>query len=398
MLFAPDRHELTPTVAWDETRARDAIRRIVQDTEQRFSPATLWPAHPLDAKDPEPQYTLYMGACGVIWALQYLQAQGAASLSRDYAAVIPGLLAPNRAQMGVADGAPFGAYLMGDTSIRLLEYWANPSDALASELARLIDATRNHPARELMWGSPGTLLAALFMQQRTGESRWADLFRDTAAVLWSQLEWSDEHSCHYWTQDLYGERSSYIDGVHGFVATASPLIQGHHLLKPADWERWRECIANTVRRTAQWEGELASWRVRLSSPRGDLKLMQFCHGAPGFVICLADFPDDSLDDLLIAGAQATWAAGPLKKGSNLCHGTGGNGYAFLKLYRRTGNTEWLDRARAFAMRGIEQTDAAHEAYGQMRYSLWTGDPGFAIYLWDCIRGQDRFPTLDVFFG
>ena len=124
--------------------------------------------------------------------------------------------------------------------------------------------------------------------------------------------------------------------------------------------------------------------------------MQYCHGAPGFVICLADFPDDSLDDLLIAGAQATWAAGPLKKGSNLCHGTGGNGYAFLKLYRRTGDAQWLDRARAFAMRGIEQTDAAREAYGQMRYSLWTGDPGFAIYLWDCIRSGDRFPTLDVF--
>lgn len=67
--------------------------------------------------------------------------------------------------------------------------------------------------------------------------------------------------------------------------------------------------------------------------------MQYCHGAPGFVICLADFPDDSLDDVLTAGAQATWAAGPLKKGSNLCHGTGGNGYAFLKLYRRTGNAE-----------------------------------------------------------
>ena len=396
MLFAEDRHEPAPAMKWDEARARDAILRIVRDTEERFSPETLWPTHPLDAKDPEPQYTLYMGACGVIWALQYLQAQGAASLSRDYTAAIPALLASNRAQMGIADGAPFGAYLMGDTSIRMLEYRVTPSEELALELSRLIESNKHHPARELMWGAPGTLLAALFMHQRTGEPRWADLFRDTAAVLWSQLEWSDKESCHYWTQDLYGQRSTYIDAVHGFVATASPLIQGRHLLKPADWEGWRECIATTVRRTAQWEGELASWRTQLSSPRGDLKLMQYCHGAPGFVICLADFPDDSLDELLIAGAQATWAAGPLKKGSNLCHGTGGNGYAFLKLYRRTGDAQWLDRARAFAMRGIEQTDAAREAYGQMRYSLWTGDPGFAIYLWDCIRSGDRFPTLDVF--
>ena len=31
-----------------------------------------------------------------------------------------------------------------------------------------------------------------------------------------------------------------------------------------------------------------------------------------------------------------------------------------------------------------------------RYSLWTGDVGLAIYLWDCITGEPRFPTIDVF--
>ena len=34
----------------------------------------------------------------------------------------------------------------------------------------------------------------------------------------------------------------------------------------------------------------------------------------------------------------------------------------------------------------------------MRYALWIGDLGFAIYLWDCINGTARFPTLDVFFA
>jgi hypothetical protein len=33
----------------------------------------------------------------------------------------------------------------------------------------------------------------------------------------------------------------------------------------------------------------------------------------------------------------------------------------------------------------------------MRYSLWTGDPGFALYLSDCIRGAAASPTLDTFF-
>ena len=91
-------------------------------------------------------------------------------------------------------------------------------------------------------------------------------------------------------------------------------------------------------------------------------------------------------------------AGPLAKGSNLCHGTGGNGYAFLKLYERTQDVLWLQRARAFAMHGLAQTEAATRQYGIARSSLWTGDPGFAIYLWDCVRGSAAFPTLDTFFA
>lgn len=399
MLFTADRHEPLSAVSWDEERARDAILRIVRDTEERFSPETLWPTHPMDAKSSAPQYALYWGACGVIWALRYLERQGAASLFRkNYDTSILPLLAANRAEMGQADSAAFGAYLMGDTGIQLLEFWVAPSDQTASELSRLIQANMDHPARELMWGSPGTLLAALFMHRRTGEPRWAQMYRDTARLLWSQLEWSEEEACHYWTQDLYGQRSSYIDAVHGFVATASPVIQGRHLLEPAEWASWGQCIENTVRRTAEWDGDLVNWRAWLSTPSGSPKLMQYCHGAPGFVVCLADFPDQGLDDLLVAAAETTWAAGPLRKGSNLCHGTGGNGYAFLKLYKRTGEPKWLERARAFAMHGIAQTDAAAQAYGQMRYSLWTGDPGFAIYLWDCIRGGDRFPTMDIFFA
>jgi Lanthionine synthetase C-like protein len=142
---------------------------------------------------------------------------------------------------------------------------------------------------------------------------------------------------------------------------------------------------------------LANWRAWLVGPERGL-LMQYCHGAPGFVINLAGMPGPGLDELLLAGGEATWAAGPLTKGSNLCHGTGGNGYAFLKLHRRTGDPRWLERARAFAMHGIAQTDAHERQYGRLRYSLWTGDPGFAIYLWDCLRGEADFPTLDVFFG
>jgi hypothetical protein len=287
---------------------------------------------------------------------------------------------------------------MGDVPNLMLDYTIRPRTETLDELATLIESNVDHPARELMWGSPGTMLAALLLHEHAGDPRFADLFRTTANKLHGELEWSDEFACAYWTQDLYGHRSTYLDAVHGFVATALPLIRGRHLLDATVWNQWAATIANTIRATATHEDGRVNWRpLLMPAPRRPL-LMQFCHGAPGFAICLADMPGSDLDDLLVAAGEAIWAAGPLDKGSNLCHGTAGNGYAFLKLFARTADVRWLDRARAFAMHAIEQTYAEQNAVGRMRHSLWTGDPGLAIYLLDCITAIPCFPTLDGFFA
>jgi hypothetical protein len=68
----------------------------------------------------------------------------------------------------------------------------------------------------------------------------------------------------------------------------------------------------------------------------------------------------------------------------------------LKLFRRTADEKWLARARRFAMHAIAQCEQDHLQYGHLRYSLWTGDPGLAIYLWNCIQATDVFPTMDCF--
>ena len=403
MLYDPARHEALQEIAWDEGRVRGFIQHIVADAESRFTPQAWWPPHPRDV-DPgedaqQPATPLYYGACGEAWALHYLQDVGAVTLQRSYrdAPLMADLMARNNAWLGKDAAAQAASFMMGELPIQMLAFGAAPTPATADRLANLVAGNLAHPARELMWGSPGTLLAALFLHQHTGQARWADLFRSTAAQLWSQLLWSEEFGCHYWTQDLYGRQSSYLDAVHGFVATAVPLIHGRHLLAPADGAAWQSCIENTVQRTATWQGGQANWRAHLTPPPTKPLLMQYCHGAPGFVICLADLPGPALDALLVAAGEAVWAAGPLNKGSNLCHGTGGNGYAFLKLYQRTGNALWLQRAQAFAMHGMAQTEAHAAQYGQMRYSLWTGDPGFALYLWNCIQGTAQFPTVDTFF-
>lgn len=400
-LHDPARHQPLRAVAWSADRARDAITRIVRDTEDRYSDARFWPLHPRDADGEDPARIvtpLYHGACGVVWALHYLQGVGAANLARRYEGELGRLLDRNRDWLGDAAERERASFLMGETPIRMMRFDASPSDAEARALEDLIAGNVEHPARELMWGSPGTLLAARFLHERTGDARWATLFRRTAATLWQQLERSPRRDCSVWTQHLYGHRAAYLGAVHGFVATALPLLHGRHLLGDDEWAAWERCIVETVRRNAERSGDRVNWPPALDASGVGKWLVQVCHGSPGFVVCLADWPTSALDDLLLAAGESIWHAGPLVKGSNLCHGTGGNGYALLKLHARTGDAKWLERARAFAMHGIMQTDEEAARHGRMRYSLWTGDLGFAIYLWDCIRATPRYPTLDVFYA
>jgi hypothetical protein len=114
------------------------------------------------------------------------------------------------------------------------------------------------------------------------------------------------------------------------------------------------------------------------------------------VASLASLPPHlELDPLLLAGGELTWAAGPLRKGPGLCHGTAGNGFAFLKLFERTGDERWLERARRFAMHAVAQVNATRSDYGQGRYSLWTGDLGSAIFIEQCLAGGSELPALDA---
>jgi lantibiotic modifying enzyme len=132
----------------------------------------------------------------------------------------------------------------------------------------------------------------------------------------------------------------------------------------------------------------------LPGPDGQIRV-QWCAGAPGIVIGAATYLDE---ELLRAGAQLAWHTGPpgLEKGPGICHGTAGNGYAFLKAFARTGDEQWLERARRFAMHALEQVERLRNERGNGRYSLWTGDIGAALYAADCIHGTSGYPVLDGF--
>jgi lantibiotic modifying enzyme len=401
MLFEPDRHEALCDSPWDESRARDAIRSIVHDIEQSCIAEGRWPVHPRDDEGDVPRTgfkSLYLGNAGVLWALWYLRREGAVELGSDPSERIQQV---HDAYVADPDGGQVvPSYFMGEAGILLVLWRLTQSSEAADRLYASVESNIQNPTNEELWAAPGTMVAAWHLWEATGEARWRDLFLENVEQLWRTWEFDVKAQCHLWTQDMYGKVMQYFGAGHGFAGNVYPLLKGASLLDADRREVLYDRCLEMLSVTAKVEDDAVNWPPETYTPRpdGPRMLMQWCHGAPGFVTGLADFPRErspEMEALLIGAGHAVWIAGPLSKGFGLCHGTAGNGYAFLKLYQRTGDALWLERARSFAVHSIAQSERMRQQYGQGRYALWTGDPGLAVYVWHCLDGTAKLPGLDV---
>lgn len=399
VLFDPARHEPLSATRWDAARARAAITTIVADIERAHDPERGWPVHPLDDEQPPEDgfQSLYLGSAGVVWALGYLARQGAVTLALQPERLAARLHADYLAAPDTESVVP--SYFLGEAGILLVDWQFNGEPEVADRLFEVIRINIPNVTNEALWAAPGTMVAAWHMWRWTGEARWRALFVENVDQLFATWQWSDTRRCHLWTQDMYGRVTQYLGAGHGFAGNADALLRGAALLSSAQCDTLLDRCAETLAATALRSGQTVNWRPRADHGEGEPPpLVQWCHGAPGMVTGLAHYPRGRsavVDDLLLAAGHAVWASGPLVKGHGLCHGTAGNGYAFLALHARTGDALWLDRARAFAMHAIEQQARMREQHGRGRYTLWTGDPGLAVYLWHCIEGRGGLPGLDV---
>jgi hypothetical protein len=398
-LFDAARHEALRAGEWNPAAVEASVRRIADDALEHLDRSSaLWPTHPADEPEPpDARYAmLYFGAGGVLWALERLQRQAGIRHGLDIAALLPALIEHNRATTA-AWGQGDGSYLMGESGLRLLQWSLTHDDAVAQRLYTLVEGDLDHPSREALWGAPGSLLAVLQMAQSGAGDVWATLFARGADGLWEQMEFDDQLGAWLWRQDLYGKRVTYLGAGHGFVGNVYPFLCGAAWLKPERVAALAERALATLQATVLRDDRGgANWPAYIQPPpTGRVPLVQDCHGAPGVLVRCARAPRSAAwDTLLDAAGELTWHAGPLAKGAGLCHGTAGNGYALLALYRRSGHPRWLERARAFALHALAQVEAARAAHGQGRHSLWTGDVGVALYALDCLRGEPHFPTLD----
>jgi Lanthionine synthetase C-like protein len=392
VLYRPEAFEPLTEATWDERRVRDAIRAIVADADRAYDPDALWPAHDWDGwNTPLPLKSLYVGAAGVVWALDRLRRRGLAESGIDLAAAARRVLESWRAEPDFMRDIELpstreAGLLDGESGILAVAWRLTGDGALADDLLRRVRENAASEANEIMWGTPGTLLAARTMLDWTGDERWADAWNESAEAVWEARDPDG-----LWTQRLYGETYRGIGPAHGLVGNALALLRGGELLAEDRRSALERDTAAVLARTAFVEDGAANWpgseRDELPGEDGQIRV-QWCSGAAGVVVSAAEYLDE---ELLLAGAELVWRAGPpgLEKGAGICHGTAGNGYALLKMFERTGDELWLERARRFAVHALDQVER-----GEGRYSLWTGDVGVALFAADCLEGRAAYPIMD----
>ena len=379
MLYKPEAFEQLTEEPWDVARVLDRIRAIVDGTEAAHDSGTLWPAQEWDSfRANLPLATLYAGASGVVWALDRLGSE------MDLAAPAMRAVEKWRENPDSTDPKAQRGLYFGESGILFVAWKMTRDAALADDLYARVQENTDHESNELMHGSPGTMLIAKAMLDATGEERWADVWRESAEILWERR---DEN--RLWPYPPYGPG---FGAAHGAPTNASVLLQGDGLLDPERREAVARDTAAALARFAVIEDGRANWPLALGedleADDGQIRL-QWCHGAAGVVASAAAFLDEGL---LLAGAELCWQAGPpnLDKGYGLCHGTAGTGYAYLKTFERTQDDRWLEQARRFAVHALEQVERLPP-----RYSLMTGSVGAALFAADCLEARPTVPIVDV---
>ncbi len=224
MLYRPEAFEALTDERWDADRVRDSIREIVADTDDALrGPRLLWRADDWDRwQATSPMKNLYVGAAGALWALDELRRLGHAETRLDLAELALGNLELYRArpdQMKIVLPEPRESSLLcGETGVLLVAWRLAPGAEIADDLLARVRANVSNEAEEVMWGTPGTLLAARTMLEWTGDERWREAWTESADALWSR-----RGEDGLWTQRLYRQELRSLNPPHGLVGNVQAL-------------------------------------------------------------------------------------------------------------------------------------------------------------------------------
>jgi serine/threonine-protein kinase len=270
-----------------------------------------------------------------------------------------GEVTPYHTESGIHAAAAMIAAAMGDSFAqrRAIDAFLRASKQPCAEL-------------DLTLGRSGSLLATAMLlsisEDPAEEAPLRAFGAETMSAIWSALEerpMTDAGMAHGSTGCLY--------------AALRWCDASGDALPPRLVERLHELAAlKTVKGRGAFWHPTARW---CSGSAGHVFLFTLAHRLLG---------DEQWLQLAELAAWHNWDAP--RDSSTLCCGTAGRAYALLNLYKHTGATEWLSRARHLANHA-----AANASNGERTNALWKGELGVAVLIADLASPENaRMPFFE----
>ncbi|KRX37215.1 LanC-like protein 2, partial [Trichinella murrelli] len=239
----------------------------------------------------------------------------------------------------------------GSYAIEALVHRSAKQDAIASgaleKLIAMANETENEDLPdELLYGRSGYLYSLMLVRKEFGNFSGLDaaIAKVVDEIYRSGIRLGNNTQCKL----LYKWHGTYYLGAaHGLAGILFTLMRTPNFCGNVDL---KSAVEQTI-----------DYLITLRFPSGNYpsslgketdKLVHWCHGAPGFIHmfiqAFAIYGKEEYFKEAVACADVIWARGLLKKGYGLCHGTAGNGYAFLAMYQLTDDLKYLHRALKFA--------------------------------------------------
>ena len=307
------------------------------------------------------------------------------------------------------------------------------AEACARRLAALRDRVMAAPKEdcELLYGRCGYLHALLFARRRGLDATRRDeilpvsLFASVAAQVVEEGLANDRAENENENENENASRAPrlahawrgkrYLGAAHGACGIVTTLLQCSEEFGDAvfqsDATRQKAALDETLSRllaSSFADGNLPSSE---SSKAGNA-LVQWCHGAPGLVVLLAQRLRAATDETktgmsraflahrIRVASECVWRRGLTKKGPGLCHGASGNGYALLVAARAVMPVDPVAgrlleaRAKRFALWVSENAIELASKHADNPGSLFEGLAGAVAFVADAARD----PTYAWFPG
>ncbi|XP_036766234.2 lanC-like protein 2 isoform X2 [Manis pentadactyla] len=214
------------------------------------------------------------------------------------------------------------------------------------QLQRTIVCQDSELPDELLYGRAGYLYALLYLNTEIGPGTVCEsaVKEVVNAVIESGKALSREERKAERCPLLYQwHRKQYVGAAHGMTGIYYMLLQPS---AKVDQETLTEMVKPSIDYVRHKRFRSGNYPSSLSNETD--RLVHWCHGAPGVIHMLMQahkvFKEEKYLKDAMECSDVIWQRGLLRKGYGICHGTAGNGYAFLSLYHLTQDKKYLYRA------------------------------------------------------